>query len=150
MVGWFRTVLIWLLVLALPAQGAAAATMAFCNPNHHATAGTVAHTQAHGHSATDSSVFDNHHLHVADAVVASASVTAATTAAVDAPSSKLVHADPHTCSACASCCTATAICSTVLNVPAPDVTPNVFGSVVATVEKFSSDGPDRPPRVLLV
>ena len=30
-----RTLLIWLLMLAIPAQGVAAAAMAFCGPKHH-------------------------------------------------------------------------------------------------------------------
>lgn len=68
----------------------------------------------------------------------------------DVSPKKLAHADEHKCSACASCCSAAVIGSTVLNVPAPGVTPTVFSAVVPTVEKFSSDGPDRPPRVLIV
>jgi hypothetical protein len=74
----------------------------------------------------------------------------ATDSGAELSASKLAHADKHKCSACASCCSAALIGNTVLRVPAPEVTPTVFNSVVPTVEKFSSSGPDRPPRVLVV
>jgi hypothetical protein len=172
MVGLVRTVLIWLLVLALPAQGAAAATMAFCNPNHHADAGATASRQiamaapglatpqhthphavagglashTHGHAVPQGGGDDDHAVSSASSDTGTGSVASAG----DLSATKLVHSDKHKCSACASCCSAAVIGSTVLNVPAPGVTPTVFISVVPTVEKFSSDGPDRPPRVLFV
>jgi hypothetical protein len=76
--------------------------------------------------------------------------TGSVASAGDLSATKLAHADKHKCSACASCCSAAVIGSTVLKVPAPGVAPTVFISVVPTVEKFASDGPDRPPRVHLV
>lgn len=172
MVGLVRTVLIWLLVLALPAQGAAAATMAFCSPNHHSAGSTAVSRQiaavdpglatqqhAHPHAVAGDLASHTHSpaaqrgVGVDDHAVSSASsYTAAdsVSSAGDLSAAKLAHADKHKCSACASCCSAAVIGSTVLNVPAPGVTPTVFISVVPTVERFSSDGPDRPPRVLLV
>ena len=45
-----RTLLIWLLALAIPAQGAAASTMAFCGAGHHGgTAAATADDAAAGH-----------------------------------------------------------------------------------------------------
>jgi hypothetical protein len=172
MVGLVRTVLIWLLVLALPAQGAAAATMVFCNPNHHAAVSATASrqiamanpgltTQQHAHPHAVAGDLASHtHSHAVqqgmgddDHAVSSASSDTGTgwvASAGDLSATKLAHADKHKCSACASCCSAAVISSTVLNVPAPGVTPTEFMSVVPMVERFSSDGPDRPPRVLLV
>jgi len=172
MVGLVRTVLIWLLVLALPAQGAAAATMAFCSPNHHSAGSTAVSrqiaavdpglaTQQHAHPHAVAGDLASHtHRHAvpqgvadSDPVVSgvhSAAGSDLVGSAGDLSATKLAHADHHKCSACASCCSAAVIGSTVLNVPAPGVTPTVFISVVPTVERFSSDGPDRPPRVLLV
>ena len=172
MSGLVRTVLIWLLVLALPAQGAAAATMAFCNPEHHAAGGTAASpqiamaepvlaTQQHGHAHAGAQDLAPHsHSQVAQqglgdggpAVRSANSDTAsgAVVSAGDLSAATPAHNDNHKCSACASCCSAAVVGSTVLNVPAPGVTPTVFISVVPTVERFSSGGPDRPPRVLVV
>jgi hypothetical protein len=164
--------LIWLLVLALPAQGAAAATMAFCNPAHHAD---VSATASHQIAMADPDLTRQHHADphavagdlashthrhavpqgVADSDpvvsgVHSAAGSDLVGSAGDLSATKLAHADHHKCSACASCCSAAVIGSTVLKVPAPGVAPTVFISVVPTVEKFASDGPDRPPRVHLV
>jgi hypothetical protein len=64
----------------------------------------------------------------------------------DSLSFKLTAADPHKCSACAACCSVAVIGSMIVDVPAPGISATVFISVVPTVEKFSADGPDRPPR----
>jgi hypothetical protein len=144
-----RTLLIWLLVLAVPAQGAAAATMAYCSPNHHgggvaATARVEAHSERvqHDHRASHGQ-YGGHH----DAVTPSVDAAAAT-ADVSAPS-KFVQSDSHKCTACASCCSAAAVLSTVLDVPAPALAPTIFIAVVPTVDAFVPDGPERPPRAFL-
>ena len=142
-----RALLIWLLVLAVPAQGAAAATMAFCGPNHHGgdAAAQIQATTPAKHA---------HH----DGVVASEHKHPQATAAADEDSSasadsvapaKVSHASKHKCSACASCCSVGAILSSVLAVPAPVFTPTVFSAVVPSVDWFAADGPDRPPRIVL-
>ena len=137
-----RTLLIWLLVLAVPAQGAAAATMAFCGPNHHG-AGATTHAQSAPHTEHAQHGGAAHqHMTVPDEADDSASASS------DGPG-KLVHGDKQKCSACASCCTFGAILSTVLVVPAPAVTPTVFSAVVPTVDAFAADGPERPPRSVL-
>lgn len=174
MVGWIRTVLVWMLVLALPAQGAAAATMVFCNPNHpanHPAAGSLAashhratteagpqalahghaHVMAHdlaphSHSAHEGGGDDGQAATGARADNGSDTVGAA----ADLSSTKLAQADQHKCSACASCCSAAVIGNTTLDVPAPELRSTGFISVVPTVEKFAADGPDRPPRIHLV
>jgi hypothetical protein len=142
-----RTLLIWLLVLAVPAQGAAAATMAFCGPHHHSAsanaqmqpAGPADHAHQHGTAATA----HEHHQTAAPADEASS------TSAVSAASAELGDASQHKCSACASCCSVGAILSSVLAVPAPVFTPTVFSAVVPSVDELAADGPDRPPRIVL-
>ncbi len=62
---------------------------------------------------------------------------------------KQIQADHHKCSACASCCSASAILCTVLSVPTPEVSPTVFIAVVHSVGAFTTEGPDRPPRIVL-
>jgi hypothetical protein len=135
-----RTLLIWLLVLALPAQGAIAATMVFCGPSHHsAAASTVAahgaHAEQHEHAHTAQV-----HDHIADRATGD-------TASAESPAPESFgHADTKTCSVCASCCSATAIHSTVPKLPVLEPGSTVFGIVVPAIEAFVADGPDRPPR----
>lgn len=157
--GWsIRTLLIWLLVLAVPAQGAAAATMAMCGPNHHAggpgaalvqvQAGGIssesqhnvshAHSNDHAQHGTATHAAHDHDHAVADVLAAGEA---------SAPAQGM-HAGQHKCSACASCCSVSAMLSPVLAVPVPDVAPTVFSVVVPNVEAFGVDGPDRPPRII--
>lgn len=139
-----RTLLIWLLVLAVPAQGAAAATIAFCGPNHHG-GGASAQTQAaapSNHSHQDGAIAAEHEHPQAEAQANKGS-------SVSAASAKVNDASKHKCSACASCCSVGAILSSVLAVPAPVFTPTVFSTVVPGVDTFAADGPDRPPRIVL-
>ena len=135
-----RTLLIWLVVLAIPAQGAAAATMAFCGANHHSGGSARAEV-----SATVSS-----HSHHGDALSAhefDSGAAAAVTSADDAPATaKASPAAKQKCSVCASCCYLGAILNSVPVVPATDSGPTVFTAVVPTVDAFAADGPDRPPR----
>lgn len=142
-----RTLLIWLLVLAVPAQGAVAATMAFCGPNHHG-GGAAAQVQAatpgnHAHHGS-SAPTDHEHPQVAAQAGEDASASATSVA-----SAKASQASKHKCSACASCCSVGAILSSVLAVPAPVFTPTVFSAVVPSVDTLAADGPDRPPRLVL-
>ena len=139
-----RALLIWLLVLAVPAQGAAAATMALCGPNHH-SAGAAAQMQPAapaGHAHQDGAATQGHEHPQAAAVADKES-------AVSAAAAKIGDASKQKCSACASCCSVGAILSSVLAVPAPVFTPTVFSTVVPSVDTFAADGPDRPPRFVL-
>lgn len=159
--GSIRTLLICLLVLSVPAQGAAAATMVLCGPNHHGDGAgvTMVHAQAGGLSSTSAHdrPHDRPHAHSNDHAQHSAATHAAHDHAVaDLPavgeasaSAQGIHAGQHKCSACASCCSVSAMLSPVLAVPVPDVAPTVFSAVVPSVEAFSADGPDRPPRIVL-
>ena len=137
-----RTLLIWSLVLAVSAQGAAAATMKFCGPNHHASgaAAPLQRAAAAEHAHHDGAVAAEHEHPQAE-------VQADKGSAGSAASAKASEASQHKCSACASCCSVGAILSSVLAVPAPVVTPTVFSAVVPRVDTFAADGPDRPPRI---
>jgi hypothetical protein len=142
-----RTLLVWLLVLAVPAQGAAAATMAFCGPNHHGGAAATSAAQARSaehanHHSAEEGIPGHHDM----AAQADETDSASASQSASSPSS---HAGKQKCSACASCCSLGAILSPLLAVPAPAVTPTVFSAVVPTVSAFAADGPDRPPRIVL-
>lgn len=137
-----RTLLVWLLVLAVPAQGIAAATMAFCGPGHHGGASArVAVSVPAGHSHHGDSSF----VHGLDA---GASFDAAS---ADEPmdTEKADHAPQQKCSACASCCSLGALLSTVPVVPVAAPEPTVFITAVLTFDAVAADGPDRPPRHVL-
>ncbi len=144
---FIRALLMWLLVLAVPAQGAAVATMAFCGPNHH-SAGAAAQMQPAGpaNHAHHDGIAATKHEHPQTAAPADEDSSAS---AVSAASAKVSDASKHKCSACASCCSVGAILSSVLAVPAPVFTPTVFSAVVPSVDTLAADGPDRPPRIVL-
>ena len=129
---WVRTLLVWCLVLALPIQGAVAATMARCGSHHSAPAGVV--VTAAVETMADADAHAGHHAHAHEKHSSSAADVT----------------DPHKCSACAACCSVAVIGPMVLAVPAPDLASTVWTAVVPTVEKFSADGPDRPPRTFVV
>lgn len=128
-----RTLLIWLLVLALPAQSAAAVTMAFCGPNHHATGHATAAAQQGSHSGHE-------HEH-AEAQAGEHAVVADPVSATT-----LAHSHEHQCNTCASCCSAAALPSRVLRLAPPETTSTAFTAMVPGVEAFVTGGPDRPPR----
>lgn len=145
-----RIALMWLLAFAVPAQGFAAASMSNCGPGHHGAAG--AHTRA-GHSgdhahgtATPPHSHEgvaSHHSHPSELALSSVDgdgVAEVTTAGKVAKGS---------CSACASCCTAAALPTSVLSFEATPVHDGVAALVPRSMAPFLTDGPDRPPRSLL-
>lgn len=140
---FIRTLLIWLLVLALPAQGAAAATMAFCGPNHHGSgAPALAVSVSAGEHVQHGHEMGGHEVG-ADASNQAGSVD-------DVPANvKAGQAAKQKCSACASCCSLGAILTAVPGVPTTDSAQAMFTTAVPTVDAFAADGPDRPPRVFL-
>jgi hypothetical protein len=137
MAVWMRTLLVWCLVLAVPAQGAAAVTRALCGGAHPATAvAAPAHAgpaAVHGHAHPAA----GHEVH-----------TAMAAAAADA--AEAVPADSagggHGCSACAACCAPSVLPDATLALPVVVAGPVVFSVVEVAVEPFAADGPDRPPR----
>lgn len=143
---YVRSLLISLLVLAVPAKAAAAVTLSFCGPNHHR--GGPAQQAAVAEHAHDGSVAQTAHGH--DSVAAQPDGDEATSASAStAAPAKLIQADEQKCSACASCCSGGAILSTMLAIAAPEVGPAVFIADVPRVDAFAASGPDRPPRIRL-
>lgn len=149
MAGLFRTVVIWLLALALPAQGMAAATMALCDPNHHRLA-IVSPSVEPGpvESGRPAPCHPREHGVVGAAAGAEPSAQAQELPAGEVPAATWVQADPHQCSACAACCSAAAIGNDVVVLPAAAASSTPVTSLVPGVERFASGGPDRPPRPL--
>lgn len=138
-----RTLLIWLLALALPAQGVMAATMVFCGPDHRDQASAavaahdagVAHDAQHFNSQPDAAAQDSH----------AGEAAADETAAAD----KFAQSEMQKCSVCAACCSAAAIHDNVPKLPAVEPAAADFAAVAPAIAHFASDGPDRPPRHIL-
>lgn len=156
-----RLIVVWLMVLALPAQGQAAALMQHCGTR--LAAGFAAgaghagdrlhspHEHQH-HDAADASAA--HALHAVVTHGDGRGLTAATAVAT-AGDESVPLADPglpagaHGCSACAACCV-------VLGLPAPaPVMPVSLAGLARTpivtvsATSFLTTGPDRPPRTIL-
>ncbi len=145
MVSLLRTALMWLLLLALPLQGFAAATMLNCGPNHQRmlSAGNTDQIEDH-HQATVEphqhamGMADVHHEMVGES------------GTNHLPS--VHHLDKLTkfkCGACAACCIGAAMPTAGLVIASfpPAMMTATFVSMPHV--DFLSDGLDRPPRLLL-
>ena len=138
-----RTLLIWLLALALPAQGVIAATMVFCGAGHHGSDSAVAmsHEAAAVHQSHD------HAEHAHDVIAEAHAENKASDEGLT--TDKFAQSSMQKCSVCAACCSAAAIHDMVAKVPMPEAVAADFADVVPAVEPFAADGPDRPPRHVL-
>ena len=138
-----RTLLIWLLALALPAQGVMAATMVFCGPDHRdqVSAAVAAHDAGVAHDAMHFNAQSDHAAQDSHAGEAAADETATP--------DKFAQSEMQKCSVCSACCSAAAIHDTLPKLPAVEPAAADFATVAPAVEPFASDGPDRPPRHVL-
>lgn len=140
-----RTLLMWLLMLAVSVQGASAATMAFCGPSHHgighasqAEEGVILEHEHQGDRA-----HGDHHHAVEQGVDVSPSAMAT-------PHAKFVHADKHKCSACASCCAVVALPSATFELEPPLLADQFLPLAPRSVTSVLPKGLERPPRSSLV
>lgn len=120
---WLRMFMVWMLALALPMQGMAAAAMRYCGgaepqpAAHHAAAEVSVHAADH-----------RQHHHPAG------------------PGADHAHAAGHACSACAACCVALALPPAMPVPVAVDPAPTAVTALVAPSPSFLTAGPERPPR----
>ena len=146
MVYRLHTALLWLLLLALPFQGFAAASKVNCGPKHHSmVAGVMAASaipQVPGMSG--------HHQHMASTGHGHAPAATQGTGQNKPALQQLDKLSKGNCSACAACCMGIAL------PPAALVMASCLPAMV-TAEfcpvphlDFLSDGLDRPPRPTLV
>ena len=152
-----RTVLIWLVVLAVPAQGMAAATMLHCGPGHHGALTAQAHGPmlpvdpqaahaAHGH-ASHSALEANAASETGQGARSPDAVEAAQADKATDPV-KVAGTTYQKCSACASCCAGLAFPSTSVMPPTLDLACEVTALAPPLAASAVIDGPERPPRVL--
>lgn len=129
-----KFMLVWLIALALPVQALAGATMLHCGPGHQrvhaAQMGTAPDVSAHHDHSQHQSASSHEH---------DAGKTAS-----------MADLGKYKCSACAACGSACALPSSMPVIEAPEFGATVFLAVVPAVEAFAVDGPDRPPRSVLV
>lgn len=144
-----RALLLWVMVLAMPAQGMAASLMLFCGPSHlrmvqgfaaaHPAA-VPAHVHERGHAApAPASV---HEAPVAD------SASAVVGGAADAGGFAAAPHGDFSCSACAACCTVLAPPASFALPALPGPAHALMPAVGSLVQSHHPDGLDRPPRAV--
>lgn len=129
-----RFVLAWLIMLAIPMQGLAAASMAICAGEHHAGAGR--------HEARSGGAHD-HASHASHAPAAEQSVAHA------APQWEDHAAEPatgHECGVCATCCHSPALAEYPPWPELPTLDQAVVTAPFVVILTVPSRLPDKPPR----
>ena len=131
-----RLFLAWIMMMALPLQGFAAASMLFCGPGSHGAVLQQAH-QHHGHTLHGDG--DHHHDHAAHG---GHSADHAGAPEVEGGPAEL----PHKCGLCSACCHAVAL-SGGLEPAAFDALPQASPAAPRQAEHSrASLVPDKPPR----
>ena len=143
-----RITLMWLIALAVPIQGSAAASMFGCGPGHHGGMGS-SQVAVNQKPASD--------------------VDRVSRGAMDEDADSLHHEDgiPHnhahslkshgathkaakgSCTPCASCCVAAALPATMIQFEPASVADVFVLSAQGNVSSFLADGLERPPRHFL-
>lgn len=133
-----RALLICLLALALPMQGAVAAAMVACGPNHHgAAAGNAAMREA----TTAQPPQDHVALSQPGGADGSATLRAA-----EEGHCHFAPAGTDSCSACAACGSSAAIHQAPVPPCVVDAAAVDFAALVPNIAPFAAGGPERPPR----
>ena len=135
--------MVWLLMLAVPAQGFAAATMLFCGPMHERMSATAdAHGSAHQHGS-DADSHREHHAAPSDVAADVVSADAA------ADLGKIGELAKVSCSACAACSVGVAMVASNGNLPLAELAIERIASTSLPYIGFVTGGPQRPPRSFL-
>lgn len=155
-----RIVLIWLVALAVPAHGMAAATMLHCGPAHHGAQAAKLEFQALPdalHMAPGEDAAHRHACHHApDPSMASdpgqnviwLDASGAEQADKGIEDVKVAKATYQKCSACASCCGALALPGSAAMSPMVDAARETPALALPVAASVVVDGPERPPRLL--
>jgi hypothetical protein len=138
-----RSLLIWLMAVALPIQAVAAAGMQHCGAAHRlmqvgSAAAVVLDVHDHVHEAVP-------HQH-GDAGL---DVEMSAGDSSDEGPNSTALGDDHTCSACANCCSAAALPASGVRLPAPSIAAQAAAMATTDLLSFMPGGIDRPPRTSL-
>jgi hypothetical protein len=146
-----RAAMIWMVVLAIPTQGIAAATLLHCGPGHDRQAPSAASAfeqTEHAHHAGHAGMQEHHHP-LAD--TAGHSADASAPQAPDGASPDTVQAEraKYKCSMCAQCCIGAALLYKAPALALTQGTDPAPTAVPAAAQGFVTEAPERPPRYLL-
>ena len=140
-----RSLLIWLMVLAVPVQAIAASGMQHCGPGHQMMqAGLTAASSADEHEQAQDGA---PHEHPQAATVPADQQTADDVSDTTLKAGAL--GNDYTCSACANCCSAVGLPSTVVRLPEPPIAAHASALSASALLSFVPGGLDRPPRTFL-
>lgn len=140
-----KTLLLWLLMAALPLQGLAAVMKASCGPAHHA--GVPAAMLAEGHHHDHAGGDHHHHHDFAQHAAAGGAHADNTDDATDSASAASTINTSSYCSACAACCVgAVAPPSVTLWTPGDAAAETIFIAPASLVTGHIPAGLERPPR----
>jgi hypothetical protein len=144
----FKTLLLWLLLLALPVQGFAAAMMTSCHANPRSGSMTMAAVHLHDSQTMHDGYHDHHqghHHHSSTAADSHNSHNSHSTHDTPHPHDK--HDASASCSACAACCIGAAPLPANLNWAfLHNNSEQVFASPSPFMTGFIPAGIERPPR----
>lgn len=136
---WLRRLFVWLVVLALPAQGMAGVARLHCAsaPGAAAVVAAGAHAGAGAHRHGHDRAGHGHHHHGDTAVAA---------APADDGGASPAPTVAHKCSACAACTVGAALPPARTVVPQPEPEPPTLRAAPLPAISFIASGPERPPR----
>jgi hypothetical protein len=127
-------ILLAILIMAIPLQGFAAASMMLCATEHHQVSVTqISQVGEHMHD-----VYSEHHEHQAQGHDVDAQSSDTTTTQQ--------HGTKDKCSACASCCVGAAMLTSYLDAPVSRPASEKIDMVFSSHVGYISDGLERPPR----
>ena len=137
-----KALLVWLVMLALPAQGFAAATMLFCGPMHERmSAAAGVEGPVHHHSGAINSDHDHQAATTGEAVEVRHGVAS--------DLGKSDDLSKFSCSACATCCVGAALVASATTFPLRNQAHERIFSASFPQAGFVTGGPHRPPRSFL-
>ena len=145
----WRSVFIWLLVLAMPVQGVAALGMQHCAPTHERLVSLAASVQAPHTHANMSAPMSAHLDAPAEALPAAANAAPVLATAHAEHAEHAVPAVDVKCSACAACCPALGLPAVAPELPDMPGAPGLAQLRLPLVPSFVPGGLDRPPRNFL-
>ena len=138
-----RSLLIWLMALALPIQAVAAAGMLHCGAAHRLMqVGSAAAVALDAHDHVHEAVPHEHGDAGLDLEMSAGDSS-------DAGSSTTALGDDYTCSACANCCSAVALPASMVRLPAPPIAAHAAALPATNIDSFMPSGIERPPRTFL-
>ena len=148
----WRSVFIWLLVLAMPVQGVAALGMQHCAPTHERLVSLASSVQAPHAHANMSAPMSAHLDAPVEALPAAANAAPLLATAHGEHAEHAEHAVPAVdvkCSACAACCPALGLPVVAPELPDMPGAPGLAQLRLPLVPSFVPGGLDRPPRNFL-